>query len=332
MRLLYTIHHRRCNERSHACSVTVDDMSYAYAQNFLESAPVDSNCSYAGPDVLASYSDARIAPAPLGVSFNSSLSKRSLYVTSNGKLSDVSKPLTTCTPEKQITPSVAILDDVNALHADFALTALNAVDPKFLPRLMSLGTQWVSMLLAGVEGIPLCVSMHLCSAPGSKVTFPYVYANRYHETFFGVDRMHLIGRPIDSLFDNEDLPVPDIISTKGGEGDQQHIVNSFKCAPHPSMNTLYDKVRGKSSVVFGKMANPEMVSTSRFANYVSPISNSIPVEQSVNSASDPSQQFFSQYESMMPKTMFRGLMVGLKPVLSADKSTVRFIFALQQEV
>jgi hypothetical protein len=248
----------------------------------------------------------------------------------------VKKPLESLAVKRRLFPTADGLEDRNRFRSDFGFSALSSVSSPELLNLINSGSQWLVMFLAGIEGVPLCVSMHSAEYhQGTHIAFPYIFANKYHESVFSIDRNDLVGERLDVLFDRSDTE-----QVVAGEND----VNSVKLRTtgSSSMPDIYmGLVRGMPSI-FCRMVNPLLESG---GNLLSVVGHDAPPNESFDNATmsagagvdllnatvagDDTRESASLRSN---HSRYSGLVVGVKPIFAGDKNTIIGVITIQQKV
>lgn len=240
------------------------------------------------------------------------------------------KPLESLMQKKRLFPAAAALEDCNSCRADFAYLALSSVSSLELLNLINSGSQWLVMFLAGIEGVPLCVSMHSAEYyRGSNVVFPYIYANKYHESVFNVDRNHLVGESLDILFDRADAE-----QIVAGEDEQQAA--KLRTTSAASMPDIYmGLVRGMPSI-FCRMVNPLLESGGNMLSVLGSDPQNETFDNATLSAppvgADTMHVMGGDDSSLRSSSKYSGLVIGVKPIFAGDKNTIIGVITIQQKI
>jgi len=238
-------------------------------------------------------------------------------------------PIQSLDQKKRLFPSAEDLNDMNRSRADNAYKSLSSMAPLELLNLMNSGSQWLVMFLAGIEAVPLCVSLH---SPeyyrGSKIAFPYFYANKYHESVFNIDRNDLVGESINVLFDSGDSDV--VIA-----GDSENASVRLRTTVAGAMPDIYmGLVRGMPSI-FCRMVNPLLETGGNLLSIVGADGGNEsfdPTAETAAGADILNAVGVGDESSVRSAVKYSGLVVGVKPIFASDKNTIIAVVCVQQKV
>lgn len=171
---------RRCHERAHASAVTAADVGRRRS-TVPSGALVDCGAGESGFTItdVSSLS---------GNGASESCGSNPASRTARGENSSTGNVPTSSDVIRSLNPTYKSLQS----RISFCQRALSAVATMELVPLLC--SKLLLVLLAAVEGVPLCFSLHSAARDATGLpSLPFVFANKYYERIFGVDRMDLLG-------------------------------------------------------------------------------------------------------------------------------------------
>lgn len=190
---------------------------------------------------------------------------------------------------------------------DMSTSAFASIAPTEVQAIMDNGSQWLMMLIAGAEGIPMCFSVHSCeNLVSGTVGFPYIFCNKYFEKTFNTVRSDLLGKPFDILHRPSTTTIPEL--EDGSIYDSVDAASRFET----NIDEVMDKLRAGKTAIFGRIIAPEYAPLSGVA--------------SLNPTNEPN---FSYGEADDGCT---GLIVGLQPIFASDEKTIKYYVGLQHQL